>query len=97
MNAWLGDGHLRALSDARQGLHTQFGLVDLLRQHLLFLFTEHGDCVAATPRPGNMHSADDRDDLLLPTIDRQHAEGKRVTFRADAAQLILIARPFLFE
>ena len=27
--------------------------------HPLFLFTEHGDCVAATLRPGNVHSADD--------------------------------------
>ena len=26
--------------------------------HPLFLFTEHGDCVAATLRPGNVHSAD---------------------------------------
>ena len=27
--------------------------------HPLFLFNEHGDCVAATLRPGNVHSADD--------------------------------------
>ena len=32
-----------------------------------------------------MHSADDWDDLLLPEIERQHAEGTRVAFRADAA------------
>ena len=32
--------------------------------HPLFLFTEHGGCVAATLRPGNVHSADDWDDLL---------------------------------
>ena len=38
--------------------------------HPLFLFTEHGDCVAATLRPGNVHSADDWDDLLVPEIDR---------------------------
>ena len=53
--------------------------------HPLFLFTEHGDCLAATLRPGNVHSAEDWDDLLLPEIDRQQAEGKRVAFRADAA------------
>ena len=53
--------------------------------HPLFLFTEHGDCVAATLRPGNVHSADDWDDLLVPEIERQQAEGKRVAFRADAA------------
>ena len=33
--------------------------------HPLFLFNEHGDCVAATLRPGNVHSADDWDDLLV--------------------------------
>ena len=48
--------------------------------HPLFLFTEHGDCLAATLRPGNVHSADDWDDLLVPEIDRQQAEGKRVAF-----------------
>ena len=53
--------------------------------HPLFLFNEHGDCVAATLRPGNVHSADDWADLLLPEIERQHAEGTRVAFRADAA------------
>ncbi len=53
--------------------------------HPLFLFNEHGDCVAATLRPGNVHSADDWDDLLVPEIERQQAEGTRVAFRADAA------------
>ena len=38
--------------------------------HPLFLFNEHGDCVAATLRPGHVHSADDGDDLLVPEIDR---------------------------
>ena len=31
------------------------------------------------------HSADDWDDLLVPVIERQQAEGTRVAFRADAA------------
>ena len=53
--------------------------------HPLFLFNEHGDCVAAALRPGNVHSADDWDDLLVPEIDRQQAAGTRVAFRADAA------------
>ena len=39
--------------------------------HPLFLFTEHGDCLAATLRPGTVHSADDWDDLLVPEIDRR--------------------------
>ena len=55
--------------------------------HPLFLFNEHGDCLAAMLRPGNVPSAEDWDDLLLPELDRQQAEGKRVAFRADAALL----------
>ena len=43
--------------------------------HPLFLFNEHGDCVAATRRPGNVHSADDWDDLLVPEIERQQSGG----------------------
>ena len=61
--------------------------------HPLFLFTEHGDCLAATLRPGNVHSAEDWDNLLLPEIDRQEAEGKRVAFRADAA----FAKPEIYD
>ena len=32
-----------------------------------------------------MHSAEDWDELLLPEIERQQAEGKQVAFRADTA------------
>lgn len=53
--------------------------------HPLFLFNNHGDCLAAKLRPGNVHSAEDWDELLLPEIERQQAEGKQVAFRADAA------------
>ena len=38
--------------------------------HPLFLFTDHGDCVAAKLRRGNVSSADDWDELLVPEIDR---------------------------
>ena len=61
--------------------------------HPLFLFTEHGDCLAATLRPGNVHSADDWDDLLVPEIERQQAAGTRVAFRADAA----FAKPEIYD
>ena len=61
--------------------------------HPLFLFNEHGDCLAAMLRPGNVPSAEDWDDLLLPELDRQQAEGKRVAFRADAA----FARPAIYD
>jgi Transposase DDE domain group 1 len=43
--------------------------------------------------PGNVHSADDWDELLVPEIDRQQAYGKHVAFRADAA----FAKPEIYE
>ena len=61
--------------------------------HPLFLFNDQGDCLAASLRPGNVPSADDWDDLLVPEIDRQQAAGTRVAFRADAA----FARPAIYE
>ena len=61
--------------------------------HPLFLFNDHGDCLAASLLPGNVPSADNWDDLLVPEIDRQQAEGTRVAFRADAA----FARPAIYE
>jgi len=41
--------------------------------------------VAAKLRPGNVHSADGWDDVLLPVIDRYRAQGQTVVVRADAA------------
>ena len=61
--------------------------------HPLFLFNDHGDCLAAKLRPGNVSSADDWEELLVPEIDRQQASGLRVAFRADAA----FARPEVYE
>jgi Transposase DDE domain group 1 len=53
--------------------------------HALLLFNREGDCLAAKLRPGNVHSADDWEELLLPEIERQQKLGKEVVFRADAA------------
>ena len=61
--------------------------------HPLFLFNDHGDCLAAKLRSGNVHSADDWDALLVPEIERQHAEGRRVAVRADAA----FAKPEIYD
>jgi hypothetical protein len=61
--------------------------------HPLFLFNDHGDCLAAKLRAGNVHSADDWDELLVPEIERQQAEGKRIAFRADAA----FAKPEIYD
>ena len=61
--------------------------------HPLFLFNGHGDYLAAKLRSGNVHSADDWDELLLPEIERQQAAGTRVAFRAEAA----FAKPEIYE
>ena len=61
--------------------------------HPLLLFNQYGDCLAAKLRPGNVHSAENWDELLLPEIERQQADGKQVTFRADAA----FAKPEIYE
>jgi hypothetical protein len=53
--------------------------------HPLLLFNREGDCLAATLRPGNVHSAEGWEEVLLPEIERQQRRGKEVVFRADAA------------
>src|SRR3989454_10238642 len=45
--------------------------------HPFFVFNPEGDCLAAKLRPGNVHSADGWDDLLLPIIDRSRADRRR--------------------
>jgi hypothetical protein len=57
------------------------------------LFNREGDCLAAKLRPGNVHSADEWEGLLLPEIERQQGRGKEVVFRADAA----FAKPEIYE
>ena len=61
--------------------------------HPLLLFNCEGDCLAAKLQPGNVHSADDWQELLLPEIERQQKLGKEVVFRADAA----FAKPEIYE
>ncbi len=61
--------------------------------HPLLLFSREGDCLAAKLRPGNVHSAEGWDELLLPEIERQQDQGKEVVFRADAA----FAKPEIYE
>ena len=61
--------------------------------HPLLLFNREGDCLAAKLRPGNVHSADDWEELLLPEIERQQKLCKEVVFRADAA----FAKPEVYE
>jgi hypothetical protein len=61
--------------------------------HPLLLFNGDGDCLAAKLRPGNVASADGWEELLLPEIDRQQAQGREVVSRGDAA----FARPEVYE
>jgi len=61
--------------------------------HPLFVFSPEGDCLAAKLRTGNVHSADEWDEVLLPVIDRYRARGQTVVVRADAA----FALPALYE
>ena len=61
--------------------------------HPLLLFNREGDCLAAKLRPGNVHSADDWEELLMPEIERQQKLSKEVVFRADAA----FAKPEIYE
>ncbi len=60
--------------------------------HPLLLFNREGDCLAAKLRPGNVHSAEGWEELLLPEIKRQQQRGKELVFRADAA----FAKPELY-
>jgi hypothetical protein len=53
--------------------------------HPLFCFNQFGDCEGAKLRPGNVHSADDWQEVLEPIIDRYLQMALRLLFRADAA------------
>ena len=61
--------------------------------HPLLLFNGEGDCLAGKLRPGNVHSAEDWAELLLPEIKRRQELCKEVVFRADAA----LAKPEIYE
>lgn len=57
------------------------------------VFNREGDCLAGKLRPGNVHSAEGWEELLLPEIERQQKQGKAVVVRADAA----FAKPEVYE
>jgi len=61
--------------------------------HPLLLFNREGDCLADKLRPGNVHSAEGWEEVLLPEIERQQGMGKVVAFQADAA----FAKPEIYE
>ena len=61
--------------------------------HPLLLFHREGQCLRVKLRPGNVHSAENWEAVLLPEIEGQQKQGKEVVFRADAA----FAKPELYE
>jgi Transposase DDE domain group 1 len=61
--------------------------------HPLLLFNGEGDCLAAKLRPGNVHSAEGWEEVLLPETARPQRNGKEVALRADAA----FAKPERYE
>lgn len=65
--------------------------------HPLFVFNQFGDLERCALRPGNVHSADDWEDVLRPVLRRYSATARpsitRRRFRADAA----FAIPALFD
>jgi hypothetical protein len=61
--------------------------------HPLFCFNQFGDCEGAMLRPGNVHSAQDWQEVLEPIVARYERTGVRRYFRADAA----FASPEVYE
>ncbi len=61
--------------------------------HPIFVFNQFGDCEGAMLRPGNVHSADNRRQVLYPILARYERTGVRRYFRADAA----FAKPEVYE
>src|ERR1700694_2300781 len=69
------------------------GYFESVCYHPLFLFKREGDCLAAKLQPGNVHSAEGWEELLLPEIERQQRLGKGGVFRAGAG----FGQPELYE
>ena len=69
------------------------GQFECVCYHPLFLFNQFGDCEAAKLRSGNVHSADDWQEVLDPVVERYLTAAVRLLFRADAA----FAKPEIYE
>ena len=53
--------------------------------HPLFLFNQFGDLERCALRPGNVHSAHEWRDVLVPVVERYKERGIRLYIRGDAA------------
>jgi len=58
-------------SDGAQEQSAYNGHFESVCYHPLFVFNQGGDCLAATLRPGNVHSADGWDPALLSPVPGQ--------------------------
>src|SRR5262249_53067139 len=61
--------------------------------HPLLLFNREGDCLAAKLRPGNVHSGEEGEGLLLPEIARQQKPWFVLTCALEGTGSALILRP----
>jgi Transposase DDE domain group 1 len=60
-----------------QGQSASNGHFESTCYHPLLLFNREGDCLAAKLQPGNVHSAEGWEELLVPDIERQQRQGRR--------------------
>ena len=61
--------------------------------HPLFVFNQFGDLERCSLRPGNVHSADRWDGVLMPVVARYQGKVSRIYFLADAG----FANPDVYE
>ena len=61
--------------------------------HRLFVLNQFADLERCTLRPGNVHSADERENVFKPVVVRYRGRVSRTYFRADAA----FAMPAVYE
>jgi len=61
--------------------------------HPLFVFKQSGDLERCALRPGNVHSADEWEDVLKPIVARYQGTVESIAFRGDAA----FAQPNMYE
>jgi len=77
----------------QQGVTAYNGHFECVCYHPLFLFNQFGDWEAATLRPGNVHSADNWQELLESVVKGYRKKGLRLLFRGDAA----FGKPEVYE
>lgn len=65
----------------QQEHNAYIGHFESMCYHPLLLFNREGDCLAAKLRPGNVHSAEGWENLLLPEIERQQKLDEEVVSR----------------